>query len=469
MPVRPLTPGLVSRDIAKIIHSDSVPSDAVTHRIIINTPDDNLSPTELISIEISRDYCNNISDFTLVTFSIMLGDYVKLIHPYMDNLEMTIVTTEYSKNTHIRYKMVILKGIEGLTGSMYSSYTRDELNKVDKVIVEAQCVDRLVETIRTHPVDGIYAYTTIDKVIKTIFNSAISNIKVDGIKKDYGVKIDGIPEEYNIDVIEPNNSKKYRHISIPMGVRLLDMPSFLQETNYGVYSSGIGTYIQRYSHEHDRETAKSTIFVYPIYHSGLWDTPGKKLMILSAPTNIMSVIENSYIVDGDVIKIIGNGNVTSKEESQNLIKDVGNVIITTKTDSMILDSVSTKDKTVHTSKKDNLIADRLSKMRDGTSNVNYIKPTSNPYVQYSKVASNMLSSYTIKWMHSNPTILYPGMPVSYIYEDADHGIVKLNGILHSNFTKYNTSDRTHVTILNVLLEPYIDNIKKGIETVNVRR
>jgi len=458
MPVRPLAPGLIAKDIDKIIHSEFVHSNAITHRVIINTPDVDLTPTELISIEISRDYCNDISDFILVTFSIMLGDYVKVIHQNMDNLEMTIITSEYSKKFHTRYKMVIVKGMEGLTGSMYSSYTRDELNKIDKVMVEVQCVDRLVEAIRTHPVNGVYSYSTMYDVIHTLFHKAIFDLRIDGTTVDY-----------NINIVTPNNSKKYRHISIPLGVKLLDSPTYLHEMDYGVYSSGIGTYIQRYSNEHDRTKEISTVFVYPLYNPELWDLPGKKLMILSAPTNIMAVIENSFLIEGDVIKIIGNGNVTSSEVSQNLIKDIGSSVVTAKPDSIMMDKVTTVDPTVKVKSKDNLVGEKLVGMRDGTAEANYIRPTDNPYRQYSKIASNMLNKYSITWMHSDPTLLYPGMPVSYIYEDSDHGVIKLRGVLHSNFTKYNTTDNTHVTILNVLLEPYIDNINKGTDTVDVRR
>lgn len=456
MSMRPITPGAVESDIAKIINNKVMDPDTISYKVILHTIDDDIDITELISIEVDRDYANNISDYILVTFTMGMGEYLRKVHPRIDNLEMTIVTKYYNDSYLNRYKLLIVNGPTNIAGTMYSSYSEEELNKMDKFIIEGQCINRLVEVLRRQPVDGIYNYITVRDAIRTVITNAVNK-----------TTIEGVSPETKFNFVDPNNDKTFRHISIPLGINALDLPSYLQNTDYGVYSSDIGTYIQKHGYFIDGEDPVDTIFVYPLYNPKLVDKPGKKLMILSSPNNMLSTIENSYLEEGDILKIIGSGNMRSSEISQTKLINTGNAIIRTNIDNMLKTGGDVTDNTVSVSRANTMSGETLVAKRDGYDGVNYVKPSTNIYKQYSEMAKNVLSLYQVTWNFSNPELLFPGMPVIYVYEDTEHGVIRLNGIIHSCFIKYNAVYKTHSTLINVMLESYIDGVEKKTDEVDV--
>jgi len=456
MGLRPITPGLVEADIASVISNKALHPNAIQYSIIVHTPTMDIDVIDLVSIETNRDYANNITDYILVTFTIALGTYIKQIRSIQDNLEMSIITDHYGKKYHSRYKMILNGVPDAIAGSIYTSYTETELNKMDVVVIEAQCLSRLVESIRLTPVSGVYNYVTVSDVIKTVISHTID-----------AVKIEGSAISYNINIITPNNSKTYRHIIIPTGIRVIDLPSFLQNTDYGVYSSDIGTYIQKIGYFEKGVTPKETIFVYPLYNNKITNTPGKQLMVLSSPNTLVSRSENSYLIDGDVIKIIGSGDMHGSEISQTKLMQNGSSVVISNPDHVIIKGTNGTDDTVSTSSKTNLTGSNLKIMKDGGAPTKYIGPTANKYKQYSAIARDMLSMYHVTWNFSNPELLYPGMPVMYIYEDDVRGVVRLTGVLHSTFTKYSGPYKTNTTFINMLLEPYVDGTSNSNSTVDV--
>ena len=458
MGLRPLTPGAVGADIDKIIQTQELDPLAIQHSAIIHTPQHDINVTELVSIETSRDYANEIADYVLVDFRIGLGTYVKLLHPHMDNLEMTIKTTYYNKVYGVRYKMLLGKGPSSLTGSHMTSYSMEELNKQDYVLVEVQCVNRTVEALRLATTNGIYNYATVKEVIKTSIGNAIQDLKINGTTLDTV-----------IDMIQPNNEQSYRHINIPAGTRILDVPTYLQRTDYGVYSSGIGTYVQTYGYFDPVKKPRDVVFVYPLYNSERTTNIGKKLMVLSTPLMNLSNVENSYMVDGDVIKIIGAANVISDDVSQQHVIDNGNALISTDTNRIMESGSDVTDSTVKADKKITIAGKRLINKTDSLDGMNYVKPSSNPYKTYSEVAKNLLSKYQFTWNFSNPELLFPGMSIMYVYEDTDYGVLRLKGVIHSVYTKYNHYHKSHTTIINALLEPYSKVSNNKSTTVDVSR
>jgi len=454
---RPVTGGVVDDDILKILEAKQEHPNAITYDLILHTVDEDIIIRELASVETSRDYANNICDYIIVNFTLGLGQCVKKILPYQDNLEMTIVTRYYDKSYTDRYKLVILSGPPSLAGTIYSSYTEIELDKMDKLLMECQCLNRLVEALRLKPCDGVYTYSTVKDIIKTVMTNNINEVNIEDTS---------VPTNFNL--IQPNNDKTYRHINIPVGVRVLDLPSYLQNTDYGVYSADIGTYIQRFGYFQTDIEPTDTVFVYPLYNPGLNNSSGKRLMIFSTPSTLLAQVEHSYLIDGGVIKIIGAGNMTSNEISQGKLINDGNAVIIANPTAIMRGGNTTTTDTVTTDKTTNLTGELLKSKRDGHNSANYVGATANQYKVYSELSKNTLSPYQVTWNYSNPELLYPGMPVSYVYEDSELGVVKLNGVLHSVFNKYSAPYKTNVTIINVLLEPYIDGTNNGNESVDVR-
>jgi len=460
MPIRPLkVDHSIDTDIGSILSGASFDSSALSYSIIIQTPNEEIPIDTLISIEQLRDYANNICDHTLVSFTIAAGLYIKRVLPHIDNLEIILITQRYGHSYKDRYKLLIANGPSNTAGTMYSSYSEAELNKMDQFVIEGQCLNRLVEALRYEQVNGVYNKTTVKDVMTTLYHNAISNIK-----------IGGTPSLANVDIVAPNNARVYDHISVPTGVNLLDLPTYLQLTHYGVYNGDIGTYIQRYGYFTPTNTPpKDTVFIYPLYNNLRTDELGKKLSIFATPTTQLSKIDRSFIVDGDVIKIIGGGDMTANEITQTKLMDGGNAAIVSSPSNIMLGKHDTTDSTAKVNSKDNVTGVRFKTKVDGVDGAKYISPRDNIYKVHSEVAKNALSPYQVTWNFSNPELLHPGMPVTYIYQDAELGVIKLTGTLHSCFNKYVRSNKAWMTILNILLEPIQEGVTKHTTVVDARR
>jgi len=456
MPTKPMTEGLLAHDIGKILHAPKRPTNHITHKCTIHTVDFDIDITNLISIETSCDYHSDVGDYILVTFTLTMGTAVKVIHPEMDNLEITINTDVYGKTSHSRYRAVIISGLTNVSGNIYSTMSMEELNKMDYVTIEAQCINKSLMEMRNMYVDGVYSYHTVSEVIKALFHKHGDSALAESGK-------------WGLSMYPPNNEKRYRHIVVPAGTSLLDLTTYLQNKDYGVYSAGIGTYITRYSESGNKADMADHIFVYPLYNSKIYEKPGRKLMIYSTPMTNLKFSENSYIVDGDSVKIVGHGDMEGKEISKYHVMDKGNGLILGNAASVMVDGVKVTDGMVSTDLKTNLKGERVKPLAGVNDRPAYMSHTTNPYPGYSDIASNMLSHYNVDWNFSDPDLLYPGMPVTYIYDDHNHGIVRLHGVLHSSFTKYSGPAKIHHSNLNILLEPYIDNITAKTDVVDVRR
>lgn len=109
-------------------------------------------------------------------------------------------------------------------------------------------VSREYEVLRTQYTDGTFR----DRHCWT------SLYIKEAIERSKEVKIEGKPLDLNIDIVKPNNDYVYDHVVVETGVKILDLPSYIQNKDYGIYNGNIGTYIQRYKD-------KLTIFVYPLF------------------------------------------------------------------------------------------------------------------------------------------------------------------------------------------------------------
>ena len=459
MPIRPLSVDhSIDTDIGSILSGASFDSSALEYTIILQTPSEEIHIDSLISIEQLRDYCNNICDHMLVTFTLTAGLYIKRVLPHIDNLELVLITRHHRDVFKDRFKLIVSKGPSNTAGSIYSSYSEAELNKMEQFVIEAQCLNRLVEALRYEQVNGVYNKVTVKNLMSVLYHNTVK-----------GIKIAGTPANVNIDIATPNNARVYDHISVPTGVNLLDLPTFLQLTHYGVYNGDVGTYIQRYGYFEKGKQPKDTVFIYPLYNNLRSDDPGRRLTIFAAPTNQLAKIDRSFIIDGDIIKIIGSGDMSANEVAQTKLLDGGNSAIVSSPSNIMMGAHTTTDDTADVSNKANVTGVTFKDKIDGVNGTKYIAPRDNIYKVHSEVAKNMLSPYQVTWNFSNPELLTPSMPVTYIYQDAELGVIKLTGTLHSCYNKYVTSNKAWMTILNVLLEPIQDGVKKHTNVVDTRR
>lgn len=440
MSVIPLTAGLLEEDIKTVLAGMGNLTTDIEYSVVIHTPNEDIEVRFLILVEVLKDYVNNSTDYILVTFLLGLGDYIKDVHPYGDNLEASLTRKNKGDEVTIKYKLVISNTNEGVNGSIYTSSSKDYLNSLDMITLEVQLYPLIIEGLRNTPVGDIYNYVSVGNLIQAELMEAVSSLTIGGNTPDV-----------MFDMIPPDNTKEYRHINVPPGdVKILDLPGYLQDMHYGVYNHGLGFYFQPLGLK-DGESYLDTFFMYPLHNTLRFDEDVVKLIILSHPTNQLTYSENSYTIDGNLIKIIGSGEVKSIDDNDNTINNHGSSFITYDPESIISGQKDITNDKVTNNPNQYISGHANRSKKDGVDVPVFTGVTTNTFKHYSDLAKSDLSLYQIQWHNANPELLYPGMPVSYVYHDENKGVFRLTGILQSVFSRFDNNVKNTSCMLNVML------------------
>ncbi len=431
--VTKLGEGLLELDIQSILDAKGTNPVKPEYFIYINTVDKDIPVKLLESIEILRDYNGNIGDYILARFHIGMGDYISDVLPYRDNLEVTITKKDSKKQRSIRYKFVIINNKNYIAGDVYDKMSKEDLNKSQLITIEGQCLDKHIEVLRTIPVDGIFKFSSVLDVFRYNIDDAVNSVKVNNKTPDI-----------DINIITPNNDRVYDHIEVPTGTKVLDLATYLQESNYGVYNGAIGTYFQLYG-----PTLRNTLFIYPLYTNVLFKEAKKKLIIFKASTSKFDIIENTYFIDGDIVKIIAGSNTKSINRGENELLNTGYSIISSDPNTLLERNVLVDDNSVIVSSDSTMSGQLFKNPSDSNPNPKYVGFTDNNYKHRSEIMKKSMSIFQVQWNHSDPDILYPGMPVMYVFTDNTNGIRKMTGALQSTYSKYLKSTNEEATLLNI--------------------
>ena len=435
--------GPLSLEVRKIISNVNSADYHITLEAIIHTDTLDYRVDTIESFEIMKDFNNNLTDYALFTGLIQAGDYVHDIHSKRDNLEISIKIKSQSIEYDHRYKLIINNNKNSLEGTMYGNSTRASLNSMEMVRLEGQCLDLLFEKMRLEHVEGVYRLINVHDLMITKFSTFMdrkhknrddSKNTLKTMKKDAG---------YKIDIASVINSTVYDHIEVPTGLKLSDLALYLQETHYGVYNGNIGFYVQDYFNV-------KTVFVYPLYDSNRFNDPKvkQKMIVYSVPDAKYEHVEHTYLIDGDILKIIsGHSGVGHNNGTDDLVNN-GNAITTTKADEVMMRNAVVTDSDVTVSSDLTLDGQKDTALKDGTENVIHLGADSNLYKFRSTINKNKTMTYQLQWNYCNPELLYPGMPVCYVYTDKDK-IIKLNGILQSAFVMYSNGTNSVSALMNI--------------------
>lgn len=432
--------GALEADIQEILITKQFDPHALKYECILHTVDIDMSIKYLAGIEFINEYKENIGDYTLVNFTMPMGDYIYDIAPQNDNLEMSLITRYYNTKVTNKFKFVITNLKGGYTNSKYEGLSRDELNKNEMANVEGQLVDRVVEILRTDMTQGIYEYTDVNNVIIGCIKEKLDEIKVDG-------KV--LPIDINITPVD--NKKINRHVNIPFGVNILDLPSYLQNKDYGVYNNGIGTYFKTCLKT--TGTPKDGFFVYDLYNTKRFDeeTVADKLMILSSNSKKFEFTEHTYLKDDNIIKILASDVKTFDDGEVDMINE-GNTIVSLSPDTVMGGEKNVTDNAVITNPNLHLSKRSSYLKRDSVNKAKYLETDNNLYKHRSEVVSKKRKLYQFQWKYCNHELLYPGMPVAYIYKSKKFGVISLKGVLHNFYAKYDSDNKVNMAVLSVMLE-----------------
>lgn len=376
-------------------------------------------PLVVKAVNVHRNYHKSFSDIRTITVTMGYGDYARLIYPNRVGLEITLTKQALGENSSTvnmegaaeseKYSASLLDGpVAPTTAQGTESNDREALNLINVVDVNFQLFDKAVEQIRTMMTGGIRRTTTVEKALRGAITEQALSAKV-----PQAVALTGI------DMVEANNQDLKGQIVVKHGIYLIDLPDLMQK-RYGVYSTGIGSYIQN-----------KTWYIFPLYDTNAFSKRKKTLTILVVPKRKFTQVERTYRVDGDSTMLVIAGETGFKDDSGTNYVNTGNGVRFASAKGLMESPVTVSGNRAFADRGANtteMIADH------GINGINHApvsakQITDNPFTEYSFLASKNGGLFKGIWQHGDPALLFPGMCVKVVYVDGDD-VKHIYGVLH---------------------------------------
>lgn len=419
----------------------------------IHTPTDTRKFLKLVSIDNICNYEANIGDELIIETIVPFGMYVKVIYPNRAKLDITLYKNPLAeigdqekidefKETE-RFKAVpIIEGLPVFEGSDLDAFNEFTLDLQTPLTISFQLFNRSLEILRTITVGGIFRKVTNEEVIKAIL-----------AKESLRVKIDGKESILGTSMVEADNKKIRDHTIIPQGIKLLALPTYIQEKCNGVYNYGIGTYLQR-----------KIWYVYPLYNTSRFNEADQKLIIYKVKKSHSRGMERTYRVDGKTAYVLATSDSKFEDDANTNFMNEGNgVRLAVASQFMNSPNKSTNNKTVI--KRENLNNEFVYGEKEDGKNSVYMSKDSigdNIFLERTRIAARDGGTISFTWDNADPRILHPGMVVKILYMDNDV-MQELNGVLLNTqvFVQLNGQGLTaskHLTTCHLSI--FVNKVKK---------
>ena len=394
-------------DIDPIINSkDSELLTAVNLTGVVHNVDEDYSLPIIVSLDLTRDYVQGVSDIIYLTARVPMGDYIRKIFKYRNNLEVTIwkkgIQLTGKKNKTLksykeRFKAILPPEQNPLSEeSDIDLFHHQDLNNEGFIDIRLQLVNLTIEPVRTITVGGIYRSLTNESLLKTIFGNALSNTKVKGKLSADKLHI------YTLD-----NKEQRDHVVIPSHTPLMKIPQLIQKKHGGCYKGGIGHYIQNINEE-------SIWFIYPVFDKQRFNKEKKKLIIYQVPTTTFDGMEKTYSFKNDLLTLINFGENKLKDTLDIEAIDSGIGFKKVLVDKMMDKSYTeTKSGPIIDSKM--LVMDLIHEEREDNNSFSFERkdPDINTYTESNVLMRKIVKQLTISWSNADSSYIYPGMPCQY--------------------------------------------------------
>lgn len=363
-------------------------------------------PYKVLSIDFIRDYDNSYSDNIELQVSIAPGAYAHQVIPFKEDLKVTLKKNPVSEvkaeeNFDLDPEAITLQaflvddGNPAIEGNHSQTTDPTTADYMGAITVSLQLVDSAIEQLRMKTVGGVFKDAVPGHVLQALMTLSSKNIAVDANSRVRGV-----------DLAEPSNQQPRKHVVIPHGTKLTRLPSYVQEHCGGVYSSGLGHYLQR-----------GIWYVYPEFDHTRFSRTTRTLSIINVAANQFPGLERTFKYEGGKLIVLSTGEVNYHDDSESLQLNYGNGVRFTNA-SRVLEGFSTTQRNVtRVSRHENNAEYVARARRNGLNNVYFSEDriTSNSFKETSKLARRSGAHLELVWENSDGELIYPGMPVRVLY------------------------------------------------------
>lgn len=377
-----------------------------------------IEPLKVVDMYILQDYTENVGDQGYVTLYFRYSDYIEKILPYRDRLsiEFTYIPRYEDTNQEDREQV----GLSRYTRHYHAVLTKDEDPILEGNLPGIQN-PQTYDLAQLKPVRVEFLHAAVDRLrISTVGGTHRRRAPYEVLHALLTQKATSLPleEKYRlkgVDIVSPDNTRRYEHVIIPHGTPLLHLHRFLQDQGHGIYQHDIASYIQN-----------DLWYVFSPYKTNRYYVEREAVTIFNVPPNRFPMMERTYRQDDHGLTVLSTGKVYlfDDSETQRINQGSGTLFMNAE---KIMETFgehgpnqSYIDRTQH-------IQRYVGYQRPdglGHTPVSTERITSNFYTQASKVARRQGKHIVVTWQQSHPFLIYPGMPCRFVHLGKGKDVVK---------------------------------------------
>ena len=285
----------------------------------------------------------------------------------------------------------ISESIETRSGQLSGNQT-DNLGEL--VEINVQLIERGLSEFRLWDQGGVYRNVTVLQLLQGLMSLPLKTLNQD------------MTTGFNVTVYPPDNTNIYYQRLIPNGIRLTDLPGFIQKT-WGVYSSGLGSYLR-----------KGMWYIYPLYDMSRYNKETKRLTIINIPPNEMMGNPNSYVMIDNELYILTTGITKHIDESDRNLDTTGTGFRTAKAGNLMDKFTQSANGNTVIAPGSNMVSVSYDSRASELTNLKTPDKllSCNPWADSSRVIMNLTNLIKVTQEYSNHDLFMPYMPVKFIYK-----------------------------------------------------
>jgi hypothetical protein len=398
-----------------------------------------VEPLRVISVDKMADYMNAFTDGIIISAIILAGDYAYNLTNNRNTLSVELVTSaeniltdtseRESRTTVQRYKAVMIN-TEDDVANQYSAVAVDQfkLNMFDFRIVRFQLLDEFVEKLRVAKIGTIFRFNNAEEILRTTIHETCELFE------------SKIPFE-GVDIQGISRSTADTQVIAPQGMRLVDLPKYLQESERGVYGTGLSAFYR-----------EGHYYVWPTFDVTRFTKSEIKLTIINVPQTRFPGLDRTYKYQGNHLTIVTTGTTVTADNSDTLQMTVGNTSQTGSAGALHNGTYSKTENNKTLAQSRDILSEITSNPRldniQQTEQKARIKITDNTLNELSKSAMSAGNVMQLVWENSFHEAITPGMPCRIQYWDGAK-VIERDGVVIA------TQSYTHPAGGNLLRGRYV--------------
>lgn len=398
---------------------------------------DNIEYITVVELLVGRDFVRNLSDYMEITLLIPLGTFVYDVYPFLDNIELTLITTKQLRKEGLpqrvmeRYKAVYLLDKNKSKPTMSTS-SKSDLNQQLPTTLTLQLIDRSVEMLRIKTTGGSF-----DSRISLNEDMSTENFLRSVISEEANkIAVENKPVLGHLNIEPTDNEEPLADLIIPSNTRIIDLADFLQRKGKGVYNAGVGSYIQNFGV--DPYTSSKGYYIYSLHKPSKFHNSKTKMIIYSPITSSLSTTEITYKYADGIVRVVSHTIPNLEDLKESGLMSTGVGYRTANAASFMKKSVVlTEEGPVFDRLKQNTEIINHNKA-DGVNYAPHKGVTSNHFVITSEILEKKGSYLTVQISNLDHEFIYPAMPVKIVYNGKDNNVEEIYGVIHYVAIKYSS-------------------------------